>query len=86
MDLYNESRTLVYSGTLARRIKSDMGHTWSDLHVALLDNYRQFNLSICREDHSKACSPVNEGRRAQWHGKIPPRIQSKDRYPLNGRT
>ncbi|KAF9648739.1 hypothetical protein BDM02DRAFT_3155589 [Thelephora ganbajun] len=39
MDLYNESRSLVYSGTLARRMRSDMGHTWVDLHVALLDNY-----------------------------------------------
>lgn len=48
MDLYNESRSLVYSGTLARRIKSEMGHTWVDLHVALLDNYRQFNPSILR--------------------------------------
>ena len=74
MDLYNESRTLVHSGTLARRIRSEMGHTWSDLHVALLDNYRQFNLSICGEVHSKVRSPVNEGRRAQWRGKIPPRI------------
>ena len=44
MDLYNESRTLVYSGTLARRMRSDVGHTWVDLHVALLDNYRQFSL------------------------------------------
>ena len=38
MDLYNESRSLVYSGTLARRMKLEMGHTWVDLHVALLDN------------------------------------------------
>ena len=45
MDLYNESRTLVYSGTLARRMRSDVGHAWVDLHVALLDNYRQFNPS-----------------------------------------
>lgn len=39
MDLYNESRSLVYSGTLGRRMRSEMGHTWVDLHVALLDNY-----------------------------------------------
>jgi hypothetical protein len=43
MDLYNESRSLVYSGTLARRVKSEMGSTWVDLHVALLDNHRQFS-------------------------------------------
>lgn len=43
MDLYNESRSLVYSSTLARRLRSEMGSTWVDLHVALLDNYRQFS-------------------------------------------
>jgi len=34
-------------------------------------------------DHSKVRSPVNEGRRTQLRGKIPPHIQSKDHYPLN---
>lgn len=48
MDLYNESRSLVYSGTLGRRMRSDMGHTWVDLHVALLDNYRQLNPLVLR--------------------------------------
>ncbi|CCM01400.1 uncharacterized protein FIBRA_03451 [Fibroporia radiculosa] len=39
LDLYDESRTLVHSGPLARRYRSDMGYNWADLHVALLDNY-----------------------------------------------
>jgi len=54
MDLYNESRTLVYSGTLARRIRSDVGHAWVDLHVALLDNYRQFNPPTSRRNTLKS--------------------------------
>lgn len=51
-----------------------MGHAWVDLHVALLDNYRQFNLPIHGDGHSKAHSPINEGRTTQWGGKIPPHI------------
>ncbi|KAG0706814.1 hypothetical protein DFH29DRAFT_900165 [Suillus ampliporus] len=40
LDWYNESRSLVYSGPLARRSKFEMGwHSWNDLFVALLDNY-----------------------------------------------
>ncbi|GJE88623.1 RhoGEF/DH domain-containing protein [Phanerochaete sordida] len=41
LDLYDESRTLVYSGPLARRYTSrtEVTYTWVDLHVALLDNY-----------------------------------------------
>lgn len=50
MDLYNESRTLVHSGTLARRARGDVGHSWVDLHVALLDNYGQFNHRLREED------------------------------------
>lgn len=49
MDLYSESRSLVYSCALARRIRLEMGHTWVDLHVALLDNYRQFNQLAARK-------------------------------------
>jgi len=74
MDLYNESRTLVHSGTLGRRMRSEMGHTWVDLYVALLDNYRQFNLSTCGDIHSKARSSIDEGRTTQWRGEIPPHI------------
>ncbi|EKM58279.1 uncharacterized protein PHACADRAFT_140069, partial [Phanerochaete carnosa HHB-10118-sp] len=41
LDLYDESRTLQYSGPLARRYTSrtEVTYTWVDLHVALLDNY-----------------------------------------------
>ncbi|KAI0752263.1 hypothetical protein BC629DRAFT_1297111 [Irpex lacteus] len=39
LDLYDESRTLLYQGTLARRYKAEVGYNWADLHVALLDNY-----------------------------------------------
>jgi hypothetical protein len=43
LDWYSESRSLVYSGPVARRSKSEMDwHPWSDLFVALLDNYREF--------------------------------------------
>ncbi|KAI6102089.1 hypothetical protein F5141DRAFT_1241795 [Pisolithus sp. B1] len=38
--LYNDTRSLVYAGTLARRSKSEMDwNPWYDLHVALLDNF-----------------------------------------------
>ncbi|KAH7930131.1 hypothetical protein BV22DRAFT_1028615 [Leucogyrophana mollusca] len=48
IDWYDESRSLMYSGTLARRAKSDMdwSHSWNDLFVALLDNY----LLLLREE------------------------------------
>ncbi|KAG2157870.1 uncharacterized protein EDB93DRAFT_730686 [Suillus bovinus] len=40
LDWYNESRSLVYSGPVARRSKSEMDwHPWTDLFVVLLDNY-----------------------------------------------
>ncbi|KAF9468071.1 hypothetical protein BDZ94DRAFT_1209777 [Collybia nuda] len=41
MDLYDESRSLVYSGPLSRRsrIDSAWSESWSDLTGALLDNY-----------------------------------------------
>ena len=43
LDLYDDSRTLLYSGQLARRYTSrtEVTYTWVDLHVALLDNYRK---------------------------------------------
>ena len=40
LDLYDESRTLLFSGPLARRYRGEVGYSWADLHVALLDNYR----------------------------------------------
>ncbi|KAK0223358.1 hypothetical protein IW262DRAFT_820050 [Armillaria fumosa] len=39
MDLYDDSRTLVYSGPVARRTRSSTSGSWTDLTVALLDNY-----------------------------------------------
>ncbi|KAF7799770.1 hypothetical protein EIP86_011012 [Pleurotus ostreatoroseus] len=39
LDLYDESRTLVHAGPLARRFRGDLGYTLADLHVALLDSY-----------------------------------------------
>ena len=43
MDLYDESRSLIYIGPVMRRLKSDTGLTekWMDLVAALLDNYCQ---------------------------------------------
>jgi hypothetical protein len=50
MDLYDESRSLIYIGPVMRRLKSDTSLTekWTDLVAALLDNYCQI------------CSPLNE--------------------------
>ncbi|GJJ08649.1 hypothetical protein Clacol_002868 [Clathrus columnatus] len=39
MDLYNETRSLVYTGELARKQRADNWSKWMDLEVALLDNY-----------------------------------------------
>lgn len=40
LDRYTDSRSLIHSGTLARRSKSDMDwNPWYDLYIALLDNY-----------------------------------------------
>ncbi|KAI0040258.1 hypothetical protein FA95DRAFT_1611936 [Auriscalpium vulgare] len=39
MDLYDDSRTLMHSGTLSRKQRSDSWHAWTDLMGALLDNY-----------------------------------------------
>lgn len=40
MDFYDESRTLVYSSSVARRVKSEASfHEWEDLALSLLDNY-----------------------------------------------
>lgn len=41
MDLFSESRSLVYFGPVLRRGRSDTGFTtaWSELVAALLDNY-----------------------------------------------
>ncbi|KXN84722.1 Rho1 guanine nucleotide exchange factor 3 [Leucoagaricus sp. SymC.cos] len=44
MDLYDQSRTLVYSSPAARRIRSDAGfQEWDDLEASLLDNYRRLS-------------------------------------------
>ncbi len=41
MDLQDEGRALVISGTLARRQRSELDwHGWNDYFVVLLDNYR----------------------------------------------
>jgi hypothetical protein len=41
MDLYDDSRTLVYSGPTLRRARTDTGFSekWTNLVAALLDNY-----------------------------------------------
>ena len=43
LDLYDETRTLVQLGSLARRWRRDntVEYSWTDLNVALLDNYRE---------------------------------------------
>lgn len=47
MDLYDQSRTLVYSSPVMRRIRSEAGfQEWHDLVACLLDNYREcFSMS-----------------------------------------
>lgn len=44
MDLYDESRTLVYLGPIYRRSRSETGFTekWTELTGALMDNYCKF--------------------------------------------
>ncbi|PPR07542.1 hypothetical protein CVT26_002447, partial [Gymnopilus dilepis] len=41
MDLYDKSRTLVYTGPVFRKVKTETGFSekWSELVAALLDNY-----------------------------------------------
>ncbi|KAI0784605.1 hypothetical protein C8Q75DRAFT_779589 [Abortiporus biennis] len=39
LDLYDDSRTLIYSNTLSRRYRGEVGYSWADLNVALLDTY-----------------------------------------------
>ena len=40
MDLYDDSRTLVYSGSVSRRVRTDTGFSgWMELNVVLLDNF-----------------------------------------------
>ncbi|KAF8506144.1 hypothetical protein BU17DRAFT_101003 [Hysterangium stoloniferum] len=46
MDLYAESRTLVYLNPLARKQRSENWSRWTDFDIALLDNY----LLITRPD------------------------------------
>jgi hypothetical protein len=42
MDLYDDSRTLVYSSSVARRVRAEASfHEWDDLVISLLDNYGQ---------------------------------------------
>ena len=51
LDLYDESRTLIYSSPLARRYRGEVGYNWADLHVALLDNYREYtDIDIVHDD------------------------------------
>ncbi|XP_006459443.1 hypothetical protein AGABI2DRAFT_201698 [Agaricus bisporus var. bisporus H97] len=55
MDFYDESRTLVYSSSVARRVKSEASfHEWEDLALSLLDNY----VLITREENSKPNNSV----------------------------
>lgn len=45
MDLYDQSRTLVYSGPVIRKMRSEAGfNEWHDLVTCLLDNYRPYFL------------------------------------------
>ena len=47
MDLYHEDRTLVHSGTLARRQRNETDwHGWNDIFVALLNNYRESSINL----------------------------------------
>jgi hypothetical protein len=54
MDIYEESRTLVYSDSLTRRQRSETDwHGWNDYFVALLDNFRkEVHFRVNRTHHS----------------------------------
>ncbi|KAL9714072.1 hypothetical protein Ac2012v2_002380 [Leucoagaricus gongylophorus] len=55
LDLYDQSRTLVHSGPVTRRIRSESGfHEWDDLVASLLDNY----LLLTREEQQQNSSSV----------------------------
>lgn len=77
MDLYSEDRSLVYSGTLARRMKFEMGPTWVDLHVAVFDNYRQFSLLTTQK--TTQVSIVLLTKEEQYNGVTKYRLTSRVR-------
>ncbi|KAF7964575.1 hypothetical protein HWV62_5482, partial [Athelia sp. TMB] len=59
MDFYDESRTLVYSGPLARRQRSETDwHGWNDYFVALLDNFRPIHASVIITREEKGSNGV----------------------------
>ena len=43
LDLYDESRSLRFQGPLSRRYRTNVDLHWADLHVALLDNYCEYD-------------------------------------------
>jgi len=44
MDLYDDSQTLMYSGSVSRCVRTDMGFSgWMELNVALLGNFCKNN-------------------------------------------
>lgn len=51
MDLYDESRSLIYTGPVMRRTKSETGLTekWAELSAALLDNYCKSGFRLFHE-------------------------------------
>lgn len=59
MDLYDKGRSLVYSGSVARKNRSEgsvtgswSGSGWTDLSAALLDNYCVCQSLSSTPDHS----------------------------------
>jgi len=76
MGLFEESRSLVYSGPVMRRIKSDAGFTerWTDFVAALLDNYCESSIIFCRgalfvcESHSMPRRNAEERSRKTHSG------------------
>lgn len=65
MDLYDQSRTLVHSSPVARRVRSETRfHEWDDLVASLLDNYcRQSSLTLSFYAHMFHSS-THKGRKA----------------------
>lgn len=84
LDLYDDKRTLVYSGPLGRRWNEKMSqlevptYRWIDLHVALLDSYRKPACGLAAhsaDQSSHRSAPAEAGepprRRPQTLGRVP---------------
>jgi hypothetical protein len=85
MDLFNESRSLVYFGPVLRRGRSDTGFTtaWSELVAALLDNYcklPQASGSAFRYLHLFGSYTYARRETSKWRGQTDTGVASAYRF------